>query len=97
MLKGDRTVVTDGQRVYVNHTGNSALSKAGSGDVLCGILGSLLGQEMDRFDAACAAVRLHGLAGELAGEQLGLRSVLARDVIDAIPRRDHGRYVKQVT
>ena len=85
VLKGDRTVVTDGARVYVNTTGNSALSKAGSGDVLSGILGCLLGQKVDRFDAACMAVRLHGLAGEVAGERVGLRSVLARDVIDAIP------------
>jgi NAD(P)H-hydrate epimerase len=85
VLKGERTVVTDGERVYVNHTGNSALSKAGTGDVLSGILGSLLGQKMDRFDAARAAVRLHGLAGEVAGEILGLRSVLAHEVIQAIP------------
>ena len=49
------------------------------------MLGSLLGQRTERFDAACAGVRLHGLAGEVAGERLGLRSVLARDVIDAIP------------
>src|SRR5207249_378948 len=85
VLKGDRTVVTDGDRTYVNDTGNSALSKAGTGDVLSGILGSLIGQGMDRFDAACAAVRLHGLAGEVAGARYGLRSVLAHEVIDAIP------------
>lgn len=85
VLKGDRTVVTDGDRLFVNDTGNSALSKAGTGDVLSGILGSLLGQGMDRFDAACAAVRLHGLAGEVAGERMGLRSVLASEVADAIP------------
>lgn len=86
VLKGERTVVTDGARVYLNDTGNSALSKAGSGDVLSGIIASLIGQGMDRFDAACAGVRLHGLAGEVAGEQFGLRSPLARDVIDAIPQ-----------
>jgi NAD(P)H-hydrate epimerase len=85
VLKGDRTVVTDAEKVYVNETGNSALSKAGTGDVLSGILGCLLGQGMDRFDAACAAVRLHGLAGEVAGQQVGLRSVMAREVIDAVP------------
>jgi len=85
VLKGDRTIVTDAERVYVNNTGNSALSKAGSGDVLSGILGCLLGQKIDRFDAACMAVRLHGIAGEVAGEQVGLRSVLAREVTDAIP------------
>ena len=85
VLKGDRTVVADPDgRVFVNDTGNSALSKAGSGDVLSGILGSLLGVKMDRFDAACAAVALHGIAGQKAGERLGLRSVLARDVIESI-------------
>ena len=85
VLKGDRTVVTDASRVYLNDTGNSALSKAGAGDVLTGIIASLIGQGMDRFDAACAGVRLHGFAGEVAGQRLGLRSPLARDVIDAIP------------
>jgi len=85
VLKGNRTVVADARRVFVNTTGNSALSKAGTGDVLSGICAALLAQRMDRFDAACAAVCLHGLAGEIAGERLGLRAVLARDVIDAIP------------
>src|SRR5205085_9146149 len=67
VLKGDRTVVTDGDRVYVNRTGDSTLSKAGTGDVLSGIVGTLLGQAMDRFDAACAAVHIHGRSGEIAG------------------------------
>jgi ADP-dependent NAD(P)H-hydrate dehydratase len=85
VLKGYRTVVTDGQRVYINDTGDSSLSKAGTGDVLSGIVGALLGQKMDRFDAAAAGVWIHGKAGELAGERLGRRCALARDVIDAIP------------
>ncbi len=85
VLKGHRTVVTDAEQVYVNHTGDSSLSKAGAGDVLSGILASLIGQGMAPFDAACAAVHLHGLAGEIAGQRLGRRSVLARDVIAAIP------------
>jgi ADP-dependent NAD(P)H-hydrate dehydratase len=84
VLKGERTVVTDGRRVYVNHTGNSTLSKAGSGDVLSGMLGTLLGQRLDRFDAACLAVYLHGRAGEVAGSKVGMRCALARDVVDAI-------------
>jgi ADP-dependent NAD(P)H-hydrate dehydratase len=85
LLKGHRTVVTDGRRVYVNETGNSALSKAGAGDVLSGILGTLLAQEMDGFNAAALAAWLHGKAGEVAGERSGLRSVLSREVIDALP------------
>lgn len=86
VLKGSRTVVTDGSRVYINHTGDSSLSKAGTGDVLSGMIGCLLGQKMTPFDAACAAVHLHGRAGEIAGEDLGLRCVFAHDVIDAIPK-----------
>jgi ADP-dependent NAD(P)H-hydrate dehydratase len=85
VLKGHRTVVTDGITAYFNTTGDSSLSKAGSGDVLTGILGCLLAQKMNGFDAACIAVHLHGLAGEIAGEEWGLRSPLARDIIHAIP------------
>jgi NAD(P)H-hydrate epimerase len=85
VLKGARTVVTDGWRVYVNGSGDSSLSKAGTGDVLSGIIAALLGQGMDRFDAAALGTFLHGRAGELAGAKLGMRCVLARDVIDALP------------
>jgi len=84
VLKGYNTVVSDGHRAFVNKTGNSALSKAGTGDVLSGMLGALLALNIDPFDAACLAVHLHGRAGEIAGDKLGLRSVLARDVTDAI-------------
>jgi len=84
LLKGHRSIITDGRRAYVNRTGNSALSKAGSGDVLSGVIGSLIGQGMNVFDAACAGAWIHGKAGELAGERRGSRSALARDVIDAI-------------
>jgi len=79
-------VVSDGGRFYVNETGDSSLSKGGSGDILSGMIGCLLGQEMSGFDAACLAVHLHGLAGEMAGRKLGRRSVLARDVIANLPQ-----------
>lgn len=84
VLKGHRTVVTDGRRVFVNQTGDSTLAKAGSGDILSGILATLLAQAMERFDAACAAVHLHGRCGEQAGRARGRRCGLARDVIDAM-------------
>ncbi len=84
VLKGFRTVITDGKRVSINHTGNSSLSKAGAGDVLSGVIGTLLAQQMDPFDAARLGVHLHGRAGEIAGERLGMRSVLAIDVVGAI-------------
>ena len=85
LLKGNRTVVTDGKEVYVNSTGDSSLSKAGSGDVLSGIIGCLLGQGLPRFDAAAIGAYLHGLAGEIAGRKMGRRCVLARDVITELP------------
>ncbi len=84
VLKGFETVVTDGMRVFVNKTGDTSLAKAGTGDVLSGMIGSLLGQNMKCFEAACLAVHLHGRAGEIAGRKLGPRSVMARDVIDSI-------------
>jgi NAD(P)H-hydrate epimerase len=82
VLKGERTVISDGERFHVNDTGDSSLSKGGSGDVLSGMIGCLLGQKMSGFDAACLGVNLHGTAGEMAGRKLGRRSVLARDVIE---------------
>lgn len=85
VLKGHRTVVTDGQKVYVNHTGDSTLSKAGTGDILSGIIGSLLGQKMDPFAAACASVYIHGRCGELTGKRISHRSALAREIIDTVP------------
>ncbi|CAN5463226.1 hypothetical protein BH10PLA1_BH10PLA1_09040 [soil metagenome] len=85
VLKGGRTVVTDGKQAYVNRTGDSSLSKAGTGDVLSGVIGSLIGQKMERLSAAVAGVWIHGRAGEIAGKKFGMRSVLARDVIDALP------------
>jgi len=86
VLKGHRTVVADGARVYVNRTGDSSLSKAGTGDVLSGMIGCLLAQKMQPFAAASLAVWLHGRAGELAGRALSRRCVLARDVIDHLPQ-----------
>ncbi len=87
VLKGHRTVVTDGEAnrdAYVNTTGDDSLGKAGTGDVLAGMIASLIGQGMQRFEAASVGVYLHGLAGEIAGRKFGTRSVLARDVIDSI-------------
>jgi ADP-dependent NAD(P)H-hydrate dehydratase len=82
ILKGQRTVVTDGKRIYINQTGDSTLAKAGTGDILSGILGCLLAQNLQPFQAATLAVWLHGRAGELAGKTHGQRSALGRDVID---------------
>jgi NAD(P)H-hydrate epimerase len=87
-LKGQSTVVTDGAQVYVNDTGNPGMATAGSGDVLAGILGAYLAlcatgahPTWTRFDATCAAVRVHGLAGDFAAAHQGQRGVIASDLI----------------
>lgn len=85
VLKSHQTIVTDGRTVYYNTTGNSALAKAGSGDVLTGMISGLLAQKMNIFDAACLGVYLHGLAGDLAKNDLTAYGVLASDTIRYIP------------
>lgn len=80
ILKGPGTVVTDGERLFVNFTGNSGLGTGGTGDVLTGLLVSLLAQGMDPFDAACLGVHLHGLAGDLAAADLSQPGMIASDL-----------------
>lgn len=81
VLKSHRTIVTDGVNIYHNVTGNSALAKAGSGDVLAGMIAGLLAQEMNIYDASVLGVYLHGLAGDLAKNDLTAYGVLASDTI----------------
>lgn len=86
VLKGHHTIVCSKHlNLYTNNTGNSALAKAGTGDVLCGMIAGLLAQRMKAFDACKAAVYLHGKAGELASADLTEYSVLASDVLNYIP------------
>ena len=85
VLKGHGTVVTDGQRVYVNTTGNPGMATGGTGDVLGGLLAALLGQKLETFAAAQLGVYLHGLAGDLAREQRGEVSLIATDLLDFLP------------
>lgn len=86
VLKSHKTIVTSpNQKIYHNNTGNSALAKAGSGDVLAGIIAGLLAQNMKSFDAAVLGVYLHGLAGDLAKNDLTAYGVLATDTIRYIP------------
>ncbi len=87
VLKGNQTVVcTKDLEVFVNTSGNSALAKAGSGDVLTGIISGLMAQGVSVENAAKLGVYLHGLCGELASQDLSLYSVLATDQIDYIPQ-----------
>ncbi len=85
-LKGVGTVVTDANRMYVNTTGNPGMATAGSGDVLTGVIAALMGQGLDNFDATVLGVYTHGLAGDIAAEQLGQISLIATDIIDALPQ-----------
>ena len=85
VLKGSRTVVCDGKDIYINTTGNPGMSTAGSGDVLTGVIASLLGQRIDALDAAKLGVYLHGLAGDIAKEEKGEYGLIASDIIDYIP------------
>lgn len=86
VLKGHHTLVAapDGC-MAVNDTGNSGMAKGGSGDVLAGMLLSLLGQGCEAYDACCAAVWLHGRAGDLAAADKGERGMTPTDLLEQIP------------
>jgi hydroxyethylthiazole kinase-like uncharacterized protein yjeF len=86
LLKGDDTIVTDGERVAVNAISAPALATAGSGDVLSGMIAAMLARGLEPFTAACAAVVAHARAGRGAARRVGAaESVIASDVIAAIP------------
>ena len=80
VLKGHRTLITDGQRVAYNSTGNPGMATGGSGDVLTGLITALVCRGLTAWDAARLGVYLHGLAGDLAVEQWGQESLIASDL-----------------
>lgn len=85
-LKGHGTVVADPSgKVYVNETGNSGMATGGTGDILTGMIASLVGQKVDARSAAIASVYLHGLAGDIAAEKKGQFSMRATDILNNIP------------
>jgi NAD(P)H-hydrate epimerase len=85
VLKGHQTIVTDGRRAYVNSTGNPGMATGGTGDVLTGLIAALLGQKLPPFEAAQLGVFVHGLAGDLARDQIGEVSLIATDLLDFLP------------
>jgi NAD(P)H-hydrate epimerase len=85
VLKGHGTVVTNGDRIYTNETGNSGMATGGTGDVLTGVIAGLIAQHMDPFEASILGVYLHGLAGDFAAEELGRHAMTALDVLDYLP------------
>lgn len=86
LLKGHRSIITDGVTVYVNHAGNPGMACGGSGDVLSGIIVSLLGQGVAPLEAAALGAFLHGSAGDLCAQELGQRGMLPGDMIMAAAR-----------
>ena len=85
-LKTHRTIIsTPDEKIHINNSGNNALAKAGSGDVLTGMIAGLVAQKLDIFEAVKTAVYLHGLSGELASKDLTQYCVLASDIINYIP------------
>ncbi len=86
VLKGYRTVITDGKNVYVNSTGNPGMATGGSGDVLSGIIGSLAVQGFSLWESAVTGTYLHGLAGDLAARKIGEYSLIATDIIEFLPQ-----------
>ncbi len=86
VLKGYQTLIADpAGNVAVNPTGNAGMASGGMGDVLSGLLGALLARGDDPFDAACAAVYLHGLAGDILLERTSDTGLAAMDLADALP------------
>jgi len=85
VLKGAGTLVSDGSHLYENKTGNAGMATGGTGDVLSGVIGALIGQYMSGFDAACLGVYLHGLAGDIVAREKGQHSLIAGDLVEALP------------
>ncbi len=85
VLKGHQTVVSDGTRTSLNATGNPGMATGGSGDVLTGVITALICQGMTAYDAARLGAHVHGLAGDLAAEELGQISLIASDLVRFLP------------
>lgn len=86
LLKGHETVIADGIRCFINHTGNPGMAVGGSGDVLSGIIVSLLGQGISPMEAAACGAWLHGAAGDLCAKEKGQYGMLPSDMVEALPR-----------
>ena len=86
LLKGHETVITDGQTVYINRTGNPGMAVGGSGDLLAGMIVSLLVQGLIPLEAAACGAWLHGAAGDLCAEAMGQYAMLPTDMLSFLPR-----------
>ena len=86
LLKGHRTIITDGSICYVNSTGNPGMATGGSGDVLAGIIASLIGQGIIPLEAAACGAWLHGAAGDICAVEMGQYGMLPTDMLNVLPR-----------
>lgn len=86
LLKGHKTVITDGETVYINPTGNPGMAVGGSGDVLAGIITALVGQGLQPLTAAACGAWLHGKAGDICAAWIGQYGMLPSDMLEVLPR-----------
>lgn len=84
LLKGQQDIISDGERVRLNNTGNPSMTSAGTGDVLAGIVAGLMSKGMDAFDSACLGAYICGKAGERAFSKQSY-GLIATDIINEIP------------
>ena len=86
VLKGAPTVVARGNgEVWINSTGNAGMATGGMGDVLTGLIAGLMAQKIPAFEAAVLGVYLHGLAGDIVAESIGMHGLMAGDVLNNVP------------
>ena len=86
LLKGHKTCITDGQTSYINLTGNPGMAVGGSGDVLAGIIVSLIGQGLSPLEAAAGGAWLHGAAEDICAKEIGQYGMLPTDMLHVLPR-----------
>jgi len=87
VLKGYRTIITTpDEKIFINPTGNPGMATGGSGDVLSGMIASLIMQGGDFLDAVLASVYVHGLSGDMAVKKTGEKSLVAGNLIDFLPQ-----------
>ncbi len=86
LLKGHRTVITDGKRYFINPTGNPGMAVGGSGDVLAGMITALIGQGLEPLEAAACGAWLHGAAGDICAKEKGQYGMIPSDILEVLPR-----------
>lgn len=86
LLKGHDTVITDGNRTYINPTGNPGMAVGGSGDVLAGMITALIGQGIAPLEAAACGAWLHGATGDICAKEKGQYGMIPSDMLEVLPR-----------